>query len=197
MNWLDVVLGIVFVLSLIVSVRQGLIREAASLIGLIAGLLIASRLYRQVAAAASDSVGEGPWVTAASFAVVFLIVYLGILLISHILARSLHMLRLRWLDRLLGGVFGALRGAVLIVFILITLMLLLSSRQPNRSLRGSWIYQHAEPGIVFVGNLLPEAVAREIQRRDAVHRGSGRRHNILEVNEQRRHFQNELKGQEV
>jgi membrane protein required for colicin V production len=170
MNWLDVVLAIVFILSIIVSVRQGLIKEATSLIGLIVALLIASRLYRAASEALSDKVGSGPLLATASFILVFLIVYLGVLLLGHILSKSLKILKMQWLDRLLGSVFGAARGVLMLVFILITLLLILPSSSPSSILQSSFVYTYSRPVIKMVGHLLPPSVGREIEERDAFHR---------------------------
>jgi membrane protein required for colicin V production len=170
MSWLDILLAIVLILSVIVSIRQGLIKEATSLIGLIVALLIASKLYGAAAEALSDKIGSGPLLATAAFALVFLIVYLGILLLGHVLSKSLKILKMQWLDRLLGSLFGAARGVLLLVFILITLLLILPTSQPSSILQKSYAFGMAEPVIRMVGHLLPESVGREIEKRDSFHR---------------------------
>ncbi|MBU1699977.1 MAG: CvpA family protein [Candidatus Eisenbacteria bacterium] len=170
MNWLDVVLSIIFILSIIVSVRQGLIKEATSLIGLVLALLIASKLFQSVAESLADKIGSGPLLAMAAFILVFLIVYLGVLLLGHVLSKSLKILKMQWLDRLLGSVFGAARGILLLVFILITLLLILPSSHPSPILQSSFAYSYAEPVIRLVGHLLPSSVGDEIEDRDTFHR---------------------------
>jgi membrane protein required for colicin V production len=170
MNWLDIVLGIVAVLSAVIGWRQGLVKEVAQLAGVVLAILVASRAQGRVAPLFGGALGDGIALRIASFAAAFLIVYVGAVVLGWLLSRSLKTLKLEWLDRAFGAFFGAARGGLLALLALVALLLLLPDSRPNTILRGSWTYRNVRPGIFLVGGLLPRSVGEEIDRRDGIHR---------------------------
>lgn len=175
MNWLDLLLGLVLVVSAVIGLKTGLVREVAQLAGVILGLIISSRTHQGFAEVLSQWLGEGFLVGVASFFIVFILVYVAALLLGWALSKSLKFLQLGWLDRFLGAFFGAARGVLLAILILIGLLMLLPDSRPNRTLRDSTVYQSLGPGVRFVAGLLPDSAREEIARRDSVHRGGERR----------------------
>ena len=116
MNLLD--LGILVLLILIVlrGYYRGLFQELAVLAGVVGGVLAAAHTHSLLAAKLS------PWITNPdharwlSFALVLVGVYWSIRLIAHLLQRLLYHLYLDVFDRLLGGFFALVKGALLLGF---------------------------------------------------------------------------------
>ncbi len=107
---MDFLFAGIVLLSIGFALMKGLVREIISIVALIGGFILAV-LYYPVA---------GSWLvefckteSMACFAG-FLIIFLGCLLIgaiaSFIVNRFVKAASLKWVDRLLGGVFGLLRG---------------------------------------------------------------------------------------
>jgi membrane protein required for colicin V production len=115
MHWSQwTVLDIIFIVIILVStgfaVRKGLMREIISLVALIGGLLLAAYFYHSAASPFVDLTKT----EAVADLIGFLIIFLSTLAIGAVAAwlvnRFIKMASLEWIDRLMGGVFGFLRG---------------------------------------------------------------------------------------
>ncbi len=51
MNWLDIVIAVVLIFPIFTGLKQGLIKAALSLAGLIVGVILASNFYQQLGGA--------------------------------------------------------------------------------------------------------------------------------------------------
>lgn len=118
MNLLD--LGIIVVL-LLVALRgyyRGLLQEVSVIIGLVIGLIFAAHYYLRLARLLSQWVHTPLYSRIISFLVILVLAYWLIRLAGNLLHRFLSVVYLGSLDRLLGGAFGLLKGAVLLGFLL-------------------------------------------------------------------------------
>jgi len=107
-------------ISIILSVMRGLLKEALSIIGWVAAFFVAKTYASQVMPMMPEAIPtESLRILAA-----FLVLFLATLLVSSLLGIAISTLFKRiglgWLNRLLGAVFGLVRG-VLIVCILVFL----------------------------------------------------------------------------
>lgn len=114
MNWLDLVfLGFV-VFSVLVSVVRGFVRELLSVVVWVAAAWLALRF--------SSVLGDwlGAWIPSPTLALVaaFAVIFVGTLLVGAVaafMARALvNQTGLTGTDRVLGAVFGGLRGALVV-----------------------------------------------------------------------------------
>ena len=110
MNWIDLTLALMMIVSIVSGIRLGFARTAIGLVSSILGLVFGLRYYRAVA------VGLRPHISNTLVADLagFLIVSLGITILGEvvtgILARFIQSTDLVGLDRALGGAFGVVRG---------------------------------------------------------------------------------------
>ena len=117
MIWVDYVIVGVIALSAVIGLARGLIREVVALGVWICALLAAWMFYRPLAEQLT------PWIATPSLrlAAAVLILVLAVLIIGAILAYLMSLLvdktGLTGTDRLLGMVFGAGRGAVLVAMV--------------------------------------------------------------------------------
>ncbi len=118
MNGFDWLLIAVVGYSTIMAFIRGLLRELFGIGGLVVGILLASWKYSSLAQKL------GGWIStpAIANAVAFLLIALGVMLLATILGRLLHStanaVGLGFFDRLGGAGFGAIRGCLLGVAIL-------------------------------------------------------------------------------
>ena len=111
MNWVDIVIIIYLVLSVITGFTQGLIRTLLSIIGLIVGILLASHFYKQLGNVLTF-ISNKDWANIVAF-IIILVVVMGIAALVAILLRSLiKAIMLGWVDRLGGAVVGLILGAL-------------------------------------------------------------------------------------
>ena len=112
MNWLDIVLIIALVGSAFIGLRLGIIKAVLSLIGLIAGVVLAGNFYEPVSSWFGFISNDN-----AANIVAFILILVGVMLLAALLARLLKLAAsitmLGWVDRIGGAVFGFLMGAIL------------------------------------------------------------------------------------
>lgn len=122
LNWFDaVVLGIVLVSGLMAFFR-GLLREVFSIVAFIGAALAAFYFRHLVAPALSNFLQPAIVAEGAAAFLVFLIVFIGVTILTSLLARAVHQSdEIGALDRFAGAAFGVARG-VLIVALFVLLM---------------------------------------------------------------------------
>jgi membrane protein required for colicin V production len=114
MNWLDVLLLLVMAGSFLSGLKTGFVRVAIHLVATIAGLLAGFWCYGIAAGELQSWIHDPVTANLAGFAVIFLGVMLVGSLIGMLLARLFQSIGLGWLDHLLGGAAGLVRGALLV-----------------------------------------------------------------------------------
>lgn len=94
---------------------KGFVRQLASILGLIVGLLAAKALYASLAEKLCPTLTDS--MTAAqvvSFIAIWVAVPVLFTLVAMLLTRMLDVVCLGWLNRLLGGVLGAVKFLLLV-----------------------------------------------------------------------------------
>ena len=125
MNWLDIVLLLVLVGSVATSFSTGLTREVVGLLSIVAALVLAIWFYGTAGSFLQPYVSS-PGVS--NFCG-FLLVFFGVLILGAIVGRVLGRLMkvsgLSFVDRLLGAGFGAVRGLLVSVALVLALLALI------------------------------------------------------------------------
>jgi len=109
-TFLDIVFVVIVLVSTIFALRKGLAREVISVISLIGGFFLAAYYYPATARWFMD------WTKTSALAdlIGFILIFVACLLIgavaSFFVNRFIKMASLEWADRLMGAVFGFLRG---------------------------------------------------------------------------------------
>ena len=121
MNGLDVVIVVIVLVSILLAVAQGFFFEIFSLAGTVIGYVGAAWSYKSFAPWFVPYV-KNEWVAdGAAFLVIFLCIVILAGVIGRIARWAAKEVGLRWFDRFLGGVFGAIRGALIVMAILMAL----------------------------------------------------------------------------
>ena len=122
MNWLDVVLLLILAGSIITSFRKGLSREIIGLVSVVLALLLGIWFYGTAGAFLLPYLSSH---TAASFGG-FVLVFCGVMLlgglVSAIVGKFLKVTGLSIVDHALGAVFGAARGVVVSIALMVAIM---------------------------------------------------------------------------
>jgi len=114
MNWLDIVIIVIAGICAYMGFRQGLIRAAFSIVGLIVGIVLAGQLADNLA----ELLGGAQWAYFISFAIILIIVLVIANIIGGILKQFTRLVMISWLDSLGGMVLGFLIGAIAVAAIL-------------------------------------------------------------------------------
>lgn len=113
----DWIIIAVLVLSTVTAIAQGFFQEVFSLAGVVLGFLIASWEYGAV----SSHLGfiNPPWVAdITGFFIIFVLIAILAGTIGRIASWGMKQVGLRWIDRVLGGAFGLVRGALVVTILL-------------------------------------------------------------------------------
>jgi len=117
----DWALVLIVLLSVLQAIAQGFFYEFFSLAGVIGGYLLAAWEYPRVGAWFAQHLNSQWAADIVAFFTIFLAVVLLAGIIGRIVRRAVHGVGLRWFDRLLGAVFGFVRGAVISTVIVLAL----------------------------------------------------------------------------
>jgi membrane protein required for colicin V production len=163
MNLLD--LGIIVVL-LLVGLRgyyRGLLQEISVVVGLVVGLVFAAHYYLKLARLISSYIHTPLYSNIISFLIILVAVYWLIRIAGKMLQRFLSVIYLGSLDRLLGGAFGVLKGAVILGFLLaiITISLPSDSKLLKESVTAPYLKRLYSEVLV----LLPPEFKQQVQER--------------------------------
>ena len=158
MNWLDFLVGLILLLSVIGGLRAGLVREVIGLVALVLGVVCGLWFYGVAGALVLPYLSSKHLGNAIGFFLIFGgIMALGAL-VTFILEKLLKAARLNWLNRLLGGVFGLLRAALVATVIVMALMAF-SEKPPPRSVANSRL----APYVVDVARVMAAAAPYEVK----------------------------------
>jgi membrane protein required for colicin V production len=148
-DWLIV---IVIALAVLGGFQQGFFRSASSLGGLLLGLVLAAWNYGRVAALFVPLVRIDAVADVIGFLLIALVVMAVVGFVGGFLGSAMHQIGLGWLDRLAGGAFGFLQGALLVtVVILVTVAFfpkahwLLNARLPKSFFGACHLSTHVSP----------------------------------------------------
>jgi membrane protein required for colicin V production len=134
MNWLDIVVLLIVAWSVFTAFRKGLVREILGVASVVLALLLGLWFYGTAAA------WLAPYLSSRSLAnaVGFLAVFLGITLLSavagHVIAKFLRVTGLSMVDHALGAAFGALRGALIAIALVMAIMAFSQEGRPPESI---------------------------------------------------------------
>jgi membrane protein required for colicin V production len=121
-SFLDILFAVIFLVSIVFAVLKGLAREIISLAAMIGGFVLAIFFYRIPAGMFKDFSKTD----AIANLIGFVIIFFGCILIGAVAAflinRFIKAASLKWVDRLLGGVFGLLRGWLIASILVVALI---------------------------------------------------------------------------
>lgn len=120
MNSLDIAIVIICLIFAVSGLSKGLIRAAFSLAALCLGLYGAFSFHDEISKELSAYLKNEQINTLISFAALFFAIYIPLFLVGTGIRKVVKSIKLGWLDRILGIVFGGLKGmAVCCVGVLI------------------------------------------------------------------------------
>jgi len=110
MTVLDYFVILVVGISIVFGLARGIIKASVTLVACILGLLAAGKLYAPVGAALESVVSSRVAAQFLGFVLVFFGVLVAGMVVSRLLRRAAKRVRLGWIDHLVGGGFGLVRG---------------------------------------------------------------------------------------
>lgn len=122
MNPFDMAILVVFGYCVIRGIFRGLIREVTSLVGLAAGFYVAYSWHGAVSPYLSRWIDQPVYASVAGFALLFCGVFLAITVLGMLIRLVIKVALLGVVDRIFGGVFGAMKAVLIVSFVYIFLV---------------------------------------------------------------------------
>ena len=146
MNYLDIIIGIILIIFAIGGFRNGIIREAFSLVAFIGGIYGAMRLSDLVGQWLKNVINLDPeLMSVISFIIVFIALALLISWLGNFLAGLVENLNLGFIDKIGGLVFGIAKGFLLVgVLILLLDFFGIKDVVDEETREGSKLYKNSE-----------------------------------------------------
>ncbi|WP_432694920.1 CvpA family protein [Marinobacterium sp. YM272] len=117
MNWADWVIVAIIVISSLMSLRRGFVREAISLASWVAAFVVARLFSTSLAVVLQDYIDTPSLRLLTAFAILFVITLIVGVLVGMLISALVSATGLSATDRVLGMGFGAVRGALVVVVI--------------------------------------------------------------------------------
>ena len=121
MNTLDMVIVVVLCFCLIRGIFRGLIKEVASIIGVLGGFYAAYTYYPRLAKIMSSWISNTGYLNILSFMIIFCVVLIIISILGIIIKYLLNIAFLGWVDRICGAGFSLLKGVLIVSVVLLIL----------------------------------------------------------------------------
>ncbi len=157
---LDLVLLGVLLVSALVGLLRGLVFEVLSLAGWVAAYIAAQALNPLVAPMLPIGAPGSALNLGIAFALVFVLALIACSLAARLVSALIRATPLSGLDRLLGALFGLLRGAVLLLAV--ATLVLLSPAKASPAWQQSQLAQVLAAALRELKPLLPDDLARHL-----------------------------------
>lgn len=161
MTVFDFVMLGVALLSVVVSIWRGLMREVMSLLSWLVALWAAARFSVNFSDWLPAAITNTPARYVIAFVALFLVIMIVLELFGVLLAKLLRAAGLGFVDRSLGAVFGVARGALLAW--ILTLLGGLTSLPQQDWWRDSLIAPPLQDAVLAAKPLLPLEIARRLK----------------------------------
>jgi len=157
MNPLDMVVIVILSYCLIRGIFRGLVKEIASIIGVLAGFCAAYTYYPLLAKPLSRWISNTPYLNILSFMIIFCFIFILISMLGIIIKYLLNITFLGWVDRICGAGFGIIKGILIVAIVLISLTAFLP--------RGAPIIKNSllSPNVTLISEKLVKVVSKDMK----------------------------------
>ena len=119
MNYLDIIILCILGLLIFNGIRKGFIISLASLVALILGIWVAVHFSGYMSSWLVKTFHpSGTWLSVLSFTLTFLLVVIVVMIIAKLLEKVVKTVGLGLLNRIVGGLFGLIKGVIIISVLL-------------------------------------------------------------------------------
>ena len=162
MNWHDILLLLVLLLSTVSAAQKGFSREVIGIAAAVIGLLGGVWFYGLAGSFLLPYVSSPQVANFLGFFIVFLACVILGTIVSAVIRRFMRTVGLSWFDRFLGAVFGMVRGMLLSMAV-ITAMVAFAPAVAADSAPAAVAQSRIAPHIVAGANFLVAIAPRELK----------------------------------
>ena len=158
MNWLDLVIILIVLLSAAAGFKRGFIRIGIGFVAVVVGFILAAWFYGLAAHAVAPYVATRAFANIIGFLVIFACVMALGALLTMVMTKLFNIVGLSWLDRVAGGTFGLVRGALVATI----LVMLFAAFTPGRA-PAAIVQSEIAPHLIEASSVLAALTPNEIK----------------------------------
>jgi len=158
LNWIDLVLILLIASSVLAGLSSGFARAGVGFAAMIVGMFCGFWFYGIAAAYVIDYVNSRAIANLIGFFVILTLVLVIGAVVGLILGKLFKWAGLSWLDRLLGGAFGIVRGFIIAAAVATVLVAFAPSPPPPSVVNSRFL-----PYVINVSDVLAAMTPREIK----------------------------------
>ena len=158
MSLVDIAIVVIVVVSLLIGLFRGFIREVLSLVSWIGALWLAYVYCPLGASYIEPYIDQPPLRIVLAFAGIFVVALIAFSIVSYILYRVLSLAGVSGVDRSLGTIFGLARGIALVGILILAATFMDLTSQPWW--RESLLVSYFTPVTEFIRSLLPADISQ-------------------------------------
>ncbi len=158
MHWVDIIVFVIIGFSVVIGLFRGLVKEAISLATWILGVWVGLSFSSMLANKLPFQLGDQTVQVVIAFAILFLAILVAGGIVNYLIGQLVDKTGLSGTDRLMGLVFGFLRGGLIvaIMVLLATLTSMPNEAWWNQSLTLPYFHDAA----AWLRELLPDTLAQ-------------------------------------
>jgi membrane protein required for colicin V production len=161
MTIIDFIVLAVIVISILLGVIKGLVREVLALAAWVLAFLAANIAAPDAARLLPAGMASEEIRLLTGFAAVFIVVLIGLSVIAMMASKLVKIAGLGMVDRVLGGIFGLARGALVVLILVLLAGLTSLPRQP--AWRNALLAHALEASAGYVKTWLPAELSKRIK----------------------------------
>ena len=157
MSVVDIFIIVTVVISLLIGLFRGFIREILSLLSWLGALWLGYAYATLGASYLEPYITQPPLRVVVAFAAIFIVALIGFSIISYLLYRLLSIAGVSGVDRSLGMLFGLVRGFAIVALLILAATFMDFTSQPWW--KDSLLVQYFIPVTDLIRSLLPSDIA--------------------------------------
>jgi len=160
MAWIDIVIIALIILSAVLSLFRGFVKEALALASWLVAFWVAMVFHEDLAAVLSQWLEEPSVQKIAAFSIIFISVLLLGALVNYLAGKLVDKTGLTGTDRMLGVVFGVARGGVIVA--VLVLLAGLTALPQDSWWQESRFLGYFQDFAIWIHDLIPEGMLGDI-----------------------------------
>ena len=154
----DLIVGGIVLLSTLLALSRGAVREALGLATWIGAIVAAVYAFEPVRPMLLEAIGNELLTDAATLAIVFFVPFFALRLVSGMIARAVSASALGPVDKFLGLGFGFARGALIVCAAYLVGSVIVAREQHPDWIKTAMLQPPVEQGADWLGTLLPPGI---------------------------------------
>ena len=160
MAWIDIVIIALIILSAVLSLFRGFVKEALALASWLVAFWVAMVFHEDLAAVLSQWLEEPSVQKIAAFSILFISVLLLGALVNYLAGKLVDKTGLTGTDRMLGVVFGVARGGVIVA--VLVLLAGLTALPQDAWWQASSLLGYFQEFAIWIHDHIPEGMLGDI-----------------------------------